>query len=169
MIAVVRQEQFMSNRRLSDWASIAEIVASISVVISLLFVGFQVRENTTEMQAAQSNSFYDAVREIELAALSNEHLMDPIAKGLSGRRSEMSDQDISYYRSYIGSLFTVWEQVYFRSVDGSISNDFYQSWEESFSVYLRSGLTPEDLDVILSWFGEEFSSKVLSVAKSIED
>jgi hypothetical protein len=159
----------MNKRPLSDWASLAEIIASIAVVISLLFVGIQVRDNTAEVQSSQSNGLYEAIRDIDLTLLSNPYLMDAVNKGLNGRRSEMSDEEIFYFRFYLGQLFTVWEQAYFRANDGSISNEYYQGWEETFSVYLRGGVSPDDLDSVLSWFDEEFRSRVLDVAKSIED
>lgn len=37
---------------LSEWASLAEVVGAAAVVVSLIFVGVQVRENTREMPAA---------------------------------------------------------------------------------------------------------------------
>ena len=159
----------MNKRPLSNLASFAEIIASIAVVISLLFVGFQVHENTTELQASQSNSLYEAIRDVDLTVLSNPHLMHAVDKGLNGRRSELSDEEIVYFRNYLGSIFNIWEQAYYRAFDGSMSSQYYKDWEGSFSVYLRDGVTPEDLDFTLKWFSEEFRSRVLDVAKSIEN
>lgn len=42
----------MAKLRLSDWASIAEVVGAIAVVISLAYVGIQVRDNTEAVRAA---------------------------------------------------------------------------------------------------------------------
>ena len=159
----------MNKRPLSNWASIAEIVASIAVVISLLFVGFQVHKNTTEMQASQSNDLYEAMRDVDLTVLSNPNLMHAVDKGMNGRRSEMSVEEIVYFRNYLTSIFNIWEQAYFRADDGSMSNANYQGWEGSFLVHLQNGVTPEDLDSALLWFSEEFRSRVLDVAKSTKD
>jgi hypothetical protein len=38
------------NQRLSDWASIAEVVSAVAIVLSLLYVGYQIRENTIEVR-----------------------------------------------------------------------------------------------------------------------
>ena len=35
--------------RLQKWAHIAEITGAVAVVVSLLYVGYQVRENTAAM------------------------------------------------------------------------------------------------------------------------
>jgi len=39
------------NQKLSDWASIAEVVSAVAIVLSLLYVGYQIRENTIEVRA----------------------------------------------------------------------------------------------------------------------
>jgi len=45
---------------LSDWANIGQVIAAVAVVVSLIFVGLQVRQNTKSSQAAtlQLNADY---------------------------------------------------------------------------------------------------------------
>jgi len=43
------------NQKLSDWASIAEIISAVAIVISLVFVGMEIRRNTE----AEHLSSYD--------------------------------------------------------------------------------------------------------------
>jgi len=159
----------MNKRPLSELASIAEIIASVAVVISLLFVGIQVYDNTAVMRASESNDLYDAMREVDMAVLTHPHLMVAVDKGLHGRRSEMSAVETVYYRNYVSQNFGIWEQAYFRADDGLMSSDNYLAWEKNFSEYLRRGLTKEDLDYILPWFDEQFISRVLEIASSFEN
>ena len=42
----------MNRLGLSEWASIAEVIGAAAVVLSLVYVGIQVRENTEEIRAA---------------------------------------------------------------------------------------------------------------------
>jgi hypothetical protein len=42
----------MAKLRLSEWANVAEISGAAGVVISLVFVGFELRSNTEATQAA---------------------------------------------------------------------------------------------------------------------
>jgi hypothetical protein len=44
---------------LSDWAALAEIIASIAVVISLLLVAYSIRRNTAEVELSNSNFLYE--------------------------------------------------------------------------------------------------------------
>ena len=159
----------MNKRPLSDWASIADIITSITVVISLLFVGIQIRENTAEMRATQSNDLYDAIREIELTVLSNADLITAVDKGMGGRRSDMSEEEITYFRNYLVQSFNIWEQAFSRANDGLMSSEYYEDWEESFIVYIRQGLTQEDLDYVVLWLDKSFGSRILEIAKGLKD
>ena len=42
----------MTKRTLQDWASIAEIFGAVAIVASLIYVAFEIRENTRALQVA---------------------------------------------------------------------------------------------------------------------
>ena len=46
--------------KLSDWASIAEIIAAIGVILSLIFVGQQISEGNLETRAATNQAVADS-------------------------------------------------------------------------------------------------------------
>ena len=64
----------MKKPTLSEWASIAEIIAAVAVVISLFFVGSEVRRNTRAVQAASLQSVIDIARQQILLMASNPEL-----------------------------------------------------------------------------------------------
>ncbi len=41
----------MSDRRLSAWVAMAEIISAAAVVISLIYVGLEIRHSTLESEA----------------------------------------------------------------------------------------------------------------------
>jgi len=41
--------------KLSEWASVAEIIGAIAVIVSLLYVGLQVNDNTSAIRSAAAN------------------------------------------------------------------------------------------------------------------
>jgi hypothetical protein len=48
------------NRKLSNWASIAEVLGAIAIVISLVFVGIQISNGNREARAATTQAALDA-------------------------------------------------------------------------------------------------------------
>jgi hypothetical protein len=49
----------MRRLTLGEWASIAEIVSAVAVVISLIYVGYQINQNTEEVRASNRQELVD--------------------------------------------------------------------------------------------------------------
>ena len=48
----------MAKRNLAELAAISEIIGTLAVIISLLFVAFNISKNTRVMQAVNDNFLY---------------------------------------------------------------------------------------------------------------
>ena len=155
----------MKKYSLTEWSAIAEIVASVAVVISLLFVGFQVQRNTAELQAAQSNDLFDSLREIELTMLAEPHLTEVYTKGWTERRIELTEEQNELFQIYLLQSFTILEQAYQRMLDGTMSDAEYRNWEELFVQYLAFGVSREDMDYMLPWMSTAFREELRTIAE----
>jgi hypothetical protein len=49
----------MRRSSLQDWASIAEIIGAIAIVVSLIYVAFEIRENTRALQVTSRQALGD--------------------------------------------------------------------------------------------------------------
>ncbi|MDX1461405.1 MAG: hypothetical protein R3348_10155, partial [Xanthomonadales bacterium] len=70
----------MTNLSLSEWASIAEVIGAIGVVISLIFVGVQVRENTDEIRATNRHQLIGRAHSATTSIAANQGIAAVIAK-----------------------------------------------------------------------------------------
>ena len=66
---------------------LAQIVGSVGVVISLLFVGFQVRENTAALQRNEHNSTMTQWSVIRMAIVRHREIAEFMTAGLHGKKS----------------------------------------------------------------------------------
>lgn len=74
----------MNKSRLADWANIAEIIGTLAFVVSLIFVGMQISQNTAATRASASQAvhssfadWYQSVQgEPELLSLSTKGMAD---------------------------------------------------------------------------------------------
>jgi hypothetical protein len=55
-------------------------VASVGVIISLIFVGLEIRQNTEVTRAATQHAIYDAVQENSAATLANPALVEALTR-----------------------------------------------------------------------------------------
>jgi hypothetical protein len=132
------------NLKLKQWAALSEIIASLAVVISLVFVVISLERNTREMSAANINDLYDSLREIELAVAMDAEFTEVVRRVVSGHYDDLSEQEAYRYSFYALQHLSIWEQMHARYLDGSISSASYESWREYFRVFTRQSL-PESL------------------------
>jgi hypothetical protein len=72
---------------------VSQIVASIAVVASLIFVGLQVRENTTALQRNEHNSTMEQWTVIRMAVAKHRDIAELMTDGLGGHRAlDRADQ-----------------------------------------------------------------------------
>ena len=71
---------------LEQFAYLAQIVASVGVVLSLIFVGLQIRQSTAVLQRNEHNSTMEQWTVIRMAIAKHRELAELMTAGLDGER-----------------------------------------------------------------------------------
>src|SRR4051812_34573902 len=71
---------------LEQYAYLAQIVASLGVVLSLIFVGLQVRQSTAALQRNEHNSTMEQWTVIRMAIATHRDIAELMTAGLNGGR-----------------------------------------------------------------------------------
>jgi hypothetical protein len=71
---------------LEQFSYLAQIVGSVGVIVSLVFVGLQVRENTRALQRNEHNSTMEQWTVIRMAIAQNRDIAELMTAGLHGER-----------------------------------------------------------------------------------
>ena len=131
----------MSMLDLSGWAALAEIVASVAVIVSLLLVAYSIKRNTDEMEVSNSNFLYqldaeiagDISRNVGLATILHKVEREEALTGVE------KIQYIAYQERYLGLLEIAWTQ--YRS--GSLSLIDWSDWDKYLSDLVMHDLPKE--------------------------
>ena len=122
--------------RLPKWAHIAEITGAVAVVVSLLYVGYQVRENTTAMQSQT---------EINLFSLSTElhaWYRDPVFVDLVARANAdfdaLSVAERMQLERFVMSGMDLWAYALKSFRRGTIDEEEWLAWNGFFSGEFES-------------------------------
>ena len=126
---------------LSGWAALAEIVASVAVIISLLLVAYSIKRNTGEMEISNSNFLYqldeqiggDISRDVRLATIL---LKVERKEDLTGVEKI---QYVALQERYLGLLEIAWTQ----HKRGSLALIDWRDWDKYLSDYVMGGLPKE--------------------------
>jgi hypothetical protein len=142
----------MRKLDLSKLAAISEIVATVAVVISLLFVGYSIKRNTDELHSSNTNFLYELDAQIT-ADLSREPGLSSILVKVA-QNDALSEIEKIQYVNLQHRFLTVWEIAWTqhnsglldfdewtdwdRYLSGSVTRDFPQDWW----IDIRSGYKP---------------------------
>jgi hypothetical protein len=131
----------MRKLRLSEWASLAEVVGTIAVVISLLFVAYSLERNTTAVSGQFADQLYAAVREMELELMRNPRI-EVVARGREGA-ARLSYTEREQYKLWAGIYLDMWELMYRRQRQGLIQPETVYGWDEYFENWAKRNLSSE--------------------------
>ena len=103
----------MTKLRLTEWASIAEVVGAFGVVISLIYVGVQVRGNTEEVRATNRQQLIDRAHSATNGAATSPELAAALAKLANGET--LTPAELVQYGYFVrGLIYDVQEAFLLR-------------------------------------------------------
>jgi hypothetical protein len=91
------------NSRLSSWSQIAEIAGAIAVVLSLVYVGYEIRQNTVSTEAEAFREISSSLSDFSFSIGADDELTRIFDAGLL-QNKEMSGQERARF-SYLMNSF----------------------------------------------------------------
>ena len=120
--------------KLKKWALIAEIIGAIAVVVSLLYVGTGVRQNTNAIQSSNHQNLVAMdlnkntwFRDPEFAALYESGLQDIDALSLAQARQ---------FNTFLADQLNVWEYAFVTHENGLMEDPIWEGYNRYFSSQL---------------------------------
>lgn len=128
----------MRKLTLKEWAALGEVVATIAVVVSLLFVAYTIGQNTAALQGASDNILFE--RHAELA---NQFTSDPsLAEILLKMRTDdpqLSEIEAIRWEKYLFNMLDIWALAYMRHEADLLSDRQWQAWNTYFIELFTHG------------------------------
>ena len=113
------------KKSLQDLALIAEIVGGIAVVLSLLYVGFQIQLNTAERRADSVESITSANRELALTYVNNSEAGIAWHKVIDG--NELTKRELDIMSDSLFAHLMLLEETYSKHQEGYIDDAFLEA------------------------------------------
>ena len=122
----------MKKLTLSEWAATGEIVGTIAVVISLLFVAYSINRNTDATQASSENILFE--RHTELA---NQFMIDATLAELMVKRrngnADLTEVEAIRWEKYELNMLDIWALAHNRYQRELLSEDQWVTWDRYFT------------------------------------
>jgi len=135
------------RRTLQDWASIAEIMGAVAVVLSLIYVGYGLRENTRAIEAqtrqafsAQDMTFFETALDQSVIAMAE-------AKRQAGEALSGLEQSQLETREHMN--FRIFEHAFYQFRKGTLEED---EWDRYARIIRNKCI---DLPALSMWNGNK--------------
>ena len=151
----------MRKLSLSDWASLAEIVATVAVVISLIFVVISLERNTAVMQASNDNFIYELQYARARDIVSSPGMASIYVKHRTGEELSAEEQERLYWDKL--QELSTWELAFNRHRDGLFATQQWEGWNEYFKVSFTPQFSADKWAEVRDYYAEDFQNHIDAV------
>ena len=144
--------------RLQKWAHIAEIAGAVAVVISLLYVGYQIRENTDAQLSATENNLFSLGFALDEWYLQPD-FVEIVAKANSDFASLTEVERLRYER-HVGMSLNVWAYALKSYTRGQIDEGEWVAWNNWFVGEMSKPAWAEVYENMRDGYHPDFRSHV---------
>ena len=110
----------MGRHTLQDWASIAEIAGAVAVVFSLMYVGYELRQNTRAVEAQTRQAFSVQDMTFFETALDQTVIATALAKQQTGEELSYLEQSQLNTREHLN--FRIFEHAFYQYQKGTLED-----------------------------------------------
>ena len=131
----------MGKLTLRDWAQVAEILASVGVIVSLIVVALSINRSNVLNSEENSNQTYQALREVRQLVVQDRTLLALTLKEKEDLGS-LDEIEQALYREWVILHIDEWERLYNRALT-SIQRENFQGWDAYFRLWFEKHVTRE--------------------------
>ena len=118
----------MKKLTLTDYAQIAEVVAAVAVVVSLVYVGIGLRDNTAAVRSASVQAI-TTTSQNGLIAESTSADLSRIRRIGDQDPAELNVDEAQRYRTLYRQIWLSFQNVYFQRDLGTVGADLWSTYE----------------------------------------
>lgn len=154
----------MKKVNLSTLSEVSQIISALAVVVSLIYVGAQVNQNTRATQAAMRQSIADNDITYLMTSLDNNIVATALYKQYSNK--ELSELEMSQLTNRQHVNFRVFENAFYQYQQGLLERETWSRYR-----LIIKGLLTNDSAAIKMWsylqksFTKSFQEEVLLIVQ----
>jgi hypothetical protein len=142
-----------------------EFAGAIAVVVTLIYLALQIRQNTTSVQAATELDLMAAWNELSYFRAQSPELSDIYHRGRSGFES-LQDNEVSRFEHLCYSQFNIYQAIFHQHQRGILADVIWEEHDNNLGVALRSPGVRQWLDKTSMAYSQPFRTHVDDVIEN---
>jgi len=153
------------KEKLQEYALIAEIVSTLAIISSLIFVGLQIRQNSDTVKAQTRNAIAEIARD-NVKATMDPRLIEAFLKMSNGVK--LTPEEAFLIRLHNNLIFRTAENVYYQYNIGTFSEDEFDGYRNYFHEYFSNKITLENWEETKSGYSPRFREEMDALISDIK-
>jgi len=109
--------------KLEQWSFISQIVGAIAVVLSLIFVGVSIQQNTRAIRLSTAQNFQADFRQHELLTAESSDLADIMYR--IDQSADVTAVEAERARAFSSAVLRAWANAYYQHENGVLDNELW--------------------------------------------
>ena len=152
---------------LEEFNYLAEIIASLAVIASLIYVGLGIRQNTVATQVTGRQSYVDTMNDYVSLINSSPNLADILHRGADGL-SNLKNGEIIQFGAFLDQNFISYETGYFQWKAGALDPRLWSIYSHCIADFMVQTGQQQWWETKRHWYDKEFQEYVNQVISSGE-
>ena len=147
-------------------SAITDIIGVVAIVVSLIYVSVQIRQNTKVARAATRQAIADSTESLGNDLLNSAEMAEIFVKHMNGEKLEPSEDLRLQARCYRDMQH--WENIHYQFCEGLVTPDQWQGFRKNLVALLGIQAYREYWNNEASHYSGRFQAEMLSVIKECE-
>jgi len=145
---------------ITEVAEVAEVVAAVGVIISIIYLGYEVRQNTVAVRSTAYQAIHDAEDQFWSDLVSEPGVADLWQRGLEGGVEKLASEDRSRFTVTARRLIYLYQNVHYQNRKGVLDRELWEAWVASLDEFLVYPGFGDVLDEVRPHLSEPFNTLV---------
>ena len=144
---------------LEDLGNIGEFVAAVGVIISLIYLAFQIRQNTSWLRASLADVHFRGIADWLNSVASHRELGRIFLVGTQ-HFEELNDEDQRQFLFLVLSGFKIYERLHYQFCQGNVDKELWNRETTPLRLFIHSPVFEAWWEARRDWFQEDFQREV---------
>ena len=122
--------------KLVELAEVAEVIAAVGVLISLLYVGYEINQNTVAVQSNAYQAIHDAEDDFWSDLTGDATMAQLWEKGLEAGLEKLEPAERTRFVLAARRLIYLFQNVHYQSRKGVVDDELWTAWVASMDEFV---------------------------------
>lgn len=151
------------DERFFDWKWFGQVAAVGGVVLSLLFVGYEVRQNTIVARIEASNNLEENFYAMRVSIWGDPDFARILNVGIEGDTADLTDVESLRLRVFFDQVLRGWQNAHYQYRVGTLDNEIWLAQERELAAILaRNRGLAQHWKLVQTHYSEPFNTLIQS-------